>query len=298
MWWRLTWCGCRRCHVNWRRRWRRRRRRRRWQPQRRGPGEERIDLVPEIAPHPDNPPALTAAEVLRRHGNYAAKAAPAVGGRHVRRALREAVDGGVGGIERLLPRGEQPGGVGRRVVPGGVEEHGDGGVERLDRRAHVLRVHEDHGIVVVASAGEEVLVGEAEVAGVVVHGGVIVVGAELLRVLERRGDAGPAGRGVGVPAAERERVGDVRDGAGAPRREEGPRPGRVRGERRGEAREVGLVRVVGRVFAGAPAGRPRLRCGPRSEEEEEEEGGDGEEEEVRGGAAAGRGRVHVAAASR
>jgi hypothetical protein len=79
-------------------------------------------------------------------------------------------------------------------------------------------------------------------------------------------------------------VDGVRDGAGAPRREEGPRPGRVRGERRGEAREVGLVRVVGRVFAGAPAGRPRLRCGPRSAEEEE--GGEGEEEEVRGGAAA------------
>jgi hypothetical protein len=52
------------------------------------------------------------------------------------------------------------------------------------------------------------LVGKVEVAVVVEDGHVVlVVGAQLLHVLERRGDIGPAHRGVGI-------------GAGAIRREE------------------------------------------------------------------------------
>jgi hypothetical protein len=68
-----------------------------------GAGEERIHLVPEIAPHPYNPPALPSAEILRHRRDYAPKAAPAVGGRHVRRALRDPVDGGVACVETLFP---------------------------------------------------------------------------------------------------------------------------------------------------------------------------------------------------
>lgn len=51
------------------------------------------------------------------------------------------------------------------------------------------------------------MVVEAEIAGVVEHEGVLVVGAQLLCVLERRGDAGVVGGRVGdVLAAERQRV--------------------------------------------------------------------------------------------
>lgn len=96
----------------------------------------------------------------------------------------------------------------------------DGGIEHLHRRAHLLRVLEDDGVPV-AVGGGEVLVGEAEVARVVVDGHVHVVGAHLLRVPEGVGHADVAGGGVvGVAAAERERVHGVRDGADGCRGEE------------------------------------------------------------------------------
>jgi hypothetical protein len=50
---------------------------------------------------------------------------------------------------------------------------------------------------------EEAGAGEAEDAGVAVDRDALVLRAGLLRVLERRRDAGGAGGGVGVPAAER-----------------------------------------------------------------------------------------------
>jgi hypothetical protein len=56
-------------------------------PQRRVSGEERIHLIPEIAPDPDNPPALRCVEELSLGRNYTAKAASAVGWRQVRRVL-------------------------------------------------------------------------------------------------------------------------------------------------------------------------------------------------------------------
>ncbi len=261
-WRHVCWSWCRR---------RRRRRRRRREPQHRASGEERIHLVPVVAARPDNPRAPLPAEVLRYQRDYVPEAAPAVVRRHVRRALGQPVDGGVGGIEGLLPRGEPPGRVRRRVAAGGVEEGGGGGVEHLRRRARVLRVHEQHGAPVVRGGGEEVAVGEAEVAEVVDDEHVLVVGAQLLAPLEGVVDAGLAGGGVGdVAAAERERVDDVRDGAEAAGREEGG--GGVLGEGGGELAEVGLVRAVRREVAALPAELPRL--GRRHRRDEEERGGE------------------------
>ena len=66
---------------------------------------------------------------------------------------------------------------------------------------------DDLGVVV---GVEEVLAGEAEAAGWVEHGGVGTVRAQLLRAHTRGGDAGAAGSGVPVAAAEREAVDSVR----------------------------------------------------------------------------------------
>lgn len=149
----------------------------------------------------------------------------------------------------------------------------DGGVEHVHRRAHALRVLEDDEVVV-ARGGEEVLVGEAEVAGVVDNGGVLVEGAELLRVLEGGGDAGLAGGGVAVAAAEREGVGDVRYGADASGGEKRPGGGGVLGEGGGELPDVGLIGVVRRIVAALAADLPRrLGRGQWCEEERNEDCG-------------------------
>lgn len=205
-----------------------------------------------MAPESEDPAALLPAEILGHHPDDPPQAAPAGGRRHVRRALRQPVN--LAAVEPFLPRAEPPGRVRRRVVGGGVDEDAHGGVEHLGRRGHVLCVHEDEELVVAVGGGEEVLVGEAERAGVVEDGGVLVVGAELLRVLERGGDAAGAGGGVGgVAAAERERVDDVRDGAEGGGGEERPGRGGVLGEGGGEAPDVALVGAVRGVVAAVAA---------------------------------------------
>ena len=100
-----------------------------------------------------------------------------------------------------------------RVIHNGIKEntHVLGG--------RVLPIEHDV-LLAVDDGGQEILVGEAEVARVVVDGHVHAVCAHLLRVLEGACDAG---RGVGVAAAEREGVNGVRDSAGGVRGEEGGR---------------------------------------------------------------------------
>lgn len=219
-----------------------------------------MHVVPVVAPHPKNPPGRAPAEVVGivHPRDYAGQAAPAAGRRHVRRALHQRVDvADAPAAERLHARGEPPGRARRRrrrrVVRGGVEERNHGGVEHLGRRGHVPHLAEV-GREVVAVGGEEVPAGEAEVAGVVEHGGLPGVGAQLLPVLERGGDARAAGGGVrGVAAAEREAVGRVRRVADPAGGEEDRGGGGVLGEAGGEQREVGLVRGVRREDVAAAA---------------------------------------------
>ncbi|GJN05268.1 hypothetical protein PR202_ga22883 [Eleusine coracana subsp. coracana] len=74
----------------------------------------------------------------------------------------------------------------------------------------VLSVHQEGDSAVVARGVEEVQVGEAEEAGIVVHGGVLVERTDLLRVLEGAVDAGGAIRRVYVPTTERKGIDSVR----------------------------------------------------------------------------------------
>jgi len=205
-----------------------------------------------------------------------AKACPAVGRRHVRRALRQRVNHGIAVAERLFPCAETPGWVRRRVVSGRVDETAGGGVERRRRRrADVVEAPGDKHAPVVGGVGQEVPVGVAEDAGVVVHGGALVQRAQLLGVLERSLDAARAGRGVGVPAAERESVDNVRRRAYSAGSEESRRGGGVVGEGVLEQTDVGLIgAVLAEVPGGVAAELPWKRL--RSGERHEKKGGGGE----------------------
>jgi hypothetical protein len=96
----------------------------------------------------------------------------------------------------------------RCVVDGGVEEDTDGGVEHGGRRGRFLWTfgQNEDGVEVVIVGGaaggeEEVLIGVAEDAQLVEDGGVLVVGAELLRVLESTGGTHSTGGRFDVTAA-------------------------------------------------------------------------------------------------
>jgi len=116
--------------------------------------------------------------------------------------------------------------------------------------------------------------GEAEEAVVVVRGGDLGVGAALLRVPERGGDAVPAaGEGAGhVAAAQRQRVhrvgGPAGGGGGEQLRGGG---GGFAGEGPGQGPQVALVGAVGRVVAGVAAHRPGRRRGPPWLQQQEQE---------------------------
>lgn len=101
-------------------------RRRRRKRQRRRSVVEGIHLVPQIAPHAEDPPPLPPREVLRHLADQTAEALPTVGRRQVRRALRQPVYR----RERLrevrdLARREPPLRVVRRPVGYGVHEGAD-----------------------------------------------------------------------------------------------------------------------------------------------------------------------------
>lgn len=175
----LTLPGRRRRHVHCWRCWRRRPGRPR-DLQQRVTGEEVIRLKAQATAHPKDSPAMLAAEIRGRKPPIdSPETRPAVGHRHVRRALRQRVDLGVlRVVERLLPRAEPPDGVRGRVVGGGVDEPRGGGVERRrDRGGDVVVAPGDVQAPVVRGVGQEVPVGVAEDAGVVVQGGAPLEGA-------------------------------------------------------------------------------------------------------------------------
>jgi len=180
---------------------------------------ERVDLVPHVTPHPDQSTSLSPVEVPKRQLREVPQTRRALVGGEVGRALHQAVHRRQGADVQARCR-EPPRPAGR-VLGRGVqqrEQHEPHGVGAL---REVLGVHEDQQNIVVRGRREEVCVGEAEEAGIVVHGGVLIERAKLLRVLEACGDAAVAGGGVDVPAAEREGVDHVRDRAGSARGEEG-----------------------------------------------------------------------------
>lgn len=100
---------------------------------------------------------------------------------------------------------------------------------------------------------QELAVGEAEDAVVLVHGDARVVGAALAGGAKRYRHAGGAGRGAGVASAERHRVGPA-GRAGGEGGEAGRRGGGVARERRGEEIQVRLIGAVGREGGAGVAG--------------------------------------------
>ena len=135
----------------------------------------------------------------------------------------------------------------------------------------VLRGHEEE-CVIVGGGGEKILVGELEHAEIVVHGGFLIVRAELLGVLKGGCHAALAGGGVGVTAAERKGVNDVRNIAHSGCGEEVGVGHGFLGEGGREEPEVSLVGAIWCVAAVVAAVLP-LRSGERREEQEEQEGG-------------------------
>lgn len=213
-----------------------------------------VDLVPHVTPHPEKSTSSPPVEVLERQLREVLQTGGALVGGEVRRALHSAVNRRQGA--NVHPRGrEPPGAVDRglgRVVQQSEQEEPD--VVRALRE--VLGVHEDEDLVLVAVDGsrQEVFVGEADEAAIVVHGGFLVERAELLRVLEAYGDAVLAGGGVDVPTAECKSVHQVRHCTRGTRGEEGTRVRRgFLGKACRELAEVVLVgagrRVVARVAA-------------------------------------------------
>ncbi|BAT01942.1 Os07g0538350, partial [Oryza sativa Japonica Group] len=135
------------------------------------------------------------------------EATPAARRRQVRSALRPAVHLGELRVEVGLPgRVPPPRGVARRVVGGGVHQRCHEAVEpcllRRGVRVAVEPVNRD--LLGGEVAGGDGGVGVGEQAGVVEDGGDLVVGAGVGEVEEGLGEAGEAGGGVGVAAAERE----------------------------------------------------------------------------------------------
>ncbi|BAT01932.1 Os07g0537550 [Oryza sativa Japonica Group] len=237
--------------------------------------EEGVYLVPVAAPDSKNPAADAVREQPRQLGYDGGEAVAALRRRQVRRALRPAVHLG----ELRLPvedglAGRVPaGGVVRGVVGGGVHQRRHHAVEPARVRRDVLQVDAARrgGVV---DGGEEGDVGVVEDARVVVDGGVLVVGAHVLHVLERRGEAAGALRGVGVPAAQRQRRHLLRHGAHHGGREEVRRRRDVPGQRRRDGVEVGLVRAVGREVARRAAHLPRVRRATRRQRQQHDGGGE------------------------
>ena len=152
---------------------------------------------------------------------------------------------------------------------------------------HVGTVADMH-LAGVAGGGEEVVVGEADVAAVVAERHVPAAVADRGRVPSRGGGAVVAVGGGDVAAAEDERPDGVRRGAEGAGGEVGGRGGGVLAEgAEEEAQEVGLVRAACRVVAEVLAAeRPRLCCGGervyeeyREEEEHESVKHGGREED-------------------
>lgn len=115
-----------------------------------------------------------------------------------------------------------------------------------------LRAGHDELLRRVGGGREEVPVGEADGADVVVHGDVGVAGAGVLPVAHGLRDAVVAGARARAALAERERVHLAGDGGG---REEGRGGGGVGGEGAGDLLEAGVEAAVRRV---APAAADHL----------------------------------------
>lgn len=140
-----------------------------------------------------------------------AEACPALGRRHVRRALCQRVNLGVSLAKRLFTCAEAPEWILGRVVGGRVDEPARGSVERRHlRRGDVVEAPGEVHAPVVGGVGQKVPVGVAEDARIIEHGGAFVERAELLRVPELTCDAASTRGGIGVAAAERKGVDDVR----------------------------------------------------------------------------------------
>lgn len=233
---------------------------------------KRVDLVPHVTPHPKDSTSSPPVQVLERQLREVLQAGCALVGGEVRRALHSAVHRRQGANVHARGR-EPPGAVDRglgRVVQQSEQEEPDGVLALRE----VLGVHQEGHVAAVGGGRQEVSVGEAEEAGIVVHGGFLAERAELLRVLEACGNAVLAGGGVDVPAAEGKGVHHVRHCTGGTRGEEGRLRRGFLGEACRELTKVGLVgagrRVVARVAADLPLG-----IGERKEEKGQQHDGHG-----------------------
>uniref|UniRef100_A0A8R7PDG0 Uncharacterized protein n=1 Tax=Triticum urartu TaxID=4572 RepID=A0A8R7PDG0_TRIUA len=187
-----------------------------------------------------------------------------------RRALRPAIHPGELAAEVGLPGRVPPRGVVRRVVGGGAHERDHLAVEPAGVGRDVLVVDAVRPPDVVHGGEGAGVGGVVERAGVVVDGGVLVVGALVLHILEGHRDAAGAGRGVGVAPAEHERPDLVWGGADHGGGEEVRGRGDVLGQRRGEEAQVGLVRAVGCEVGRRAAHLPQIRrCAPRQQHDGE-----------------------------
>lgn len=186
-------------------------------------------------------------EVFRCHVVDILEAIPAVRRQQVRRALRHGEERREGAADDHATGGVHPRRVVRRPIGRALRQQSDDGGDDGDTSGaagiptgqqglrDVLRIPHDHQITFYGKIGgvKEHPVGEAEDARVIEDGHVLVIHAQPLRVLERDGDAVVAGGGVGVAAAEREAVDDVRGGAEGVLDEEGWCGGGALGENRG-----------------------------------------------------------------
>lgn len=135
-----------------------------------------------------------------------------------------------------------------------------------------MGVYKDDHVSVIDGGSQKILVGEPEHAGIVVHGGFLIVRAELLGVLKGGCHAALADGRARVAAAERKGVNDVRNIAGGGGGEEGGVGRGLFGEGGREEPEVGLVGAIRCVVAAVAADLPQSLCSGQRREEQEEDG--------------------------